>query len=59
MKKGDLIKELLLINTLKDNEGFSVYSEADGHEAADALLLEYINDSEVTKAFKSIDKWYS
>lgn len=29
------------------------------HIQADNLLLEYINDPEVTEAFEKIDKWYS
>ena len=28
------------------------------HVKADELLLEYINDSEVSELFNSIDKWY-
>lgn len=28
------------------------------HAEADDLLLEYINDPEITEAFDSIDKWY-
>lgn len=29
------------------------------HIDADKLLLEYINDSEITKAFNHIHKWYA
>lgn len=29
------------------------------HTNADRLLLEFINDSDVTEAFDAIDKWYS
>ena len=29
------------------------------HIDADDLLLEYINDEEVSEAFHSIDKWYA
>lgn len=28
------------------------------HATADELLLEYINDSEVSELFESIHKWY-
>lgn len=28
------------------------------HEAADMLLLEYINSKEVTAAFLAIERWY-
>jgi hypothetical protein len=33
-------------------------AEAD-HEHADSLLLEYINDPEVTEAFRAFNKWYA
>ncbi len=29
------------------------------HVRSDELLLDYINDPEVTKAFIEIDKWYA
>jgi len=29
------------------------------HIEADKLLIEYINDSEVTEAFEEIGRWYS
>jgi hypothetical protein len=29
------------------------------HDRADQLLLKYIDDPEITKAFDSIEKWYS
>jgi hypothetical protein len=29
------------------------------HKEADRLLLEFINDSRVTEAFKAVPKWYS
>jgi hypothetical protein len=29
------------------------------HKVADNLLLDYINDKDVTKAFNNIEKWYS
>ena len=29
------------------------------HLAADDLLLEFINDAEVSEAFASIEKWYA
>lgn len=30
-----------------------------GHIAADAALLEYIADKEVTAAFDEVEKWYA
>lgn len=32
--------------------------EAD-HSEADDLLVKYINDPEITKAYERIDKWYA
>ena len=29
------------------------------HEDADELLIEYINDENIKKAFKTLTKWYS
>lgn len=29
------------------------------HKTADSLLLEYINDTEITSAFDEIEKWYA
>ena len=29
------------------------------HGVADGLLLEFINDPEVTKAYSDIEKWYA
>jgi hypothetical protein len=29
------------------------------HEAADCLLIEYIGDAEIKRAFDSIAKWYA
>lgn len=31
----------------------------EAHEKADELLLEFINDDEVTNIFNSIEKWYA
>jgi hypothetical protein len=33
--------------------------EDTAHERADAALLSYINDKEISEAFHTIDKWYS
>jgi hypothetical protein len=32
---------------------------SDWHEEADNLLLEYIDDQDITEAFNAIEKWYS
>lgn len=30
----------------------------DGHYEADILLLDYINDEEITEAFQNLERWY-
>jgi hypothetical protein len=45
-----------LIKQLKDLEGGD---QETSHIKADELLIEFINDPEVTDAFECIDKWYS
>jgi hypothetical protein len=51
-----MTKEQLLIelkNLLNSNDA------EQAHVLADRLLLEYINDTEITKAFQIIEKWYA
>ncbi len=45
-----------LIDYLKRMNGVNV--DAD-HRKADELLLEYINDPEITEAFEEMEKYYS
>ena len=51
MTKEELIKKLFDLTCYYDLEK--------AHIKADILLLEYINDEEITKAFNDIDKWYA
>lgn len=51
MTKEELIKKLFDLTFYYDLEK--------AHIEADILLLEYINDEEITKAFNDIDKWYA
>ena len=51
MTKEELIKELKSLIDNRDIEGV--------HVTADNLLLEYINDKEVSDAFHNIEKWYA
>lgn len=53
MTKNDLITQLKLLALSPEGD-----KEQD-HNLADELLLDYINDPEVTRAFNSIDKWYA
>jgi len=55
MEKEQLLKELAKEETYGDG----VVDTEKTHIKADKLLLEFINDSEITKAFNKIDKWYS
>lgn len=53
MNKDDKLEKLII--TLKKLKGTD---PEDGHIEADNALLEYINNSEVTKAFNELTKWY-
>jgi hypothetical protein len=68
MKKEELIKILKELpneshaHSSRLNHEYNVDHEADfenGHKIADNLLLEYINDPEITETFRKIGKWYS
>lgn len=50
MSKGELIEELIKAEQELDIE--------EAHIKADELLLEYIDDVEITRAFDNIHKWY-
>ena len=50
MTKTELLNKLQECQN-EDTEG--------GHLDADRALLEYINDEDVTVAFKNISKWYA
>ena len=52
MKKEELIKRLKNIN--KPGGDIKL-----NHCTADGLLLEFINDPEITQAFADVDKWYA
>ena len=43
---------------IKLKEAFDNGDEEQGHMDADLLLLEYINDPEVSEIFSSVRKWY-
>lgn len=51
MEKQELIAELKELKKLKDPESEHIH--------ADELLLKFINDDDITKAFEDIDKRYS
>lgn len=57
MTKEELIKKLNAIEGKKETERF--YDNEDGHMEADALLIEYIADQDITDAFKAVEKWYA
>lgn len=53
MTKDELLKALR--KCIKESK----IDEECAHERADGLLLQYINDADVSKAFAAIDKWYA
>ena len=55
MSKKELIKKLKTIK-IKYNRNQSFYDGELAHVEADDLLLEYINNKEVTKAYEDIEK---
>lgn len=55
MKIEELIERLLKIKDKQEDD----MDCSDDHMEADHLLLEYIDNEEVSEAFESIEKWYS
>ena len=55
MDKEQLIKELC---ELKEKDIPPYRDCEEDHKVADTLLLLFINDADVTKAFNEICKWY-
>ena len=53
MDKQELIEKLNKVMGDKEQDA-EVY-----HYAADSLLLEYIGDEEIKKAYDEIEKWYA
>lgn len=60
MNKKELVEKLKALKGKEINLFGNVTIDEEGnHIEADNLLLEYINDEEVTNAFKDIEKWYA
>lgn len=62
MNLEELIKELKKIKKVQDKRierGDMCGDFDDDHIKADELLLEYIDNEDVTDIFESIEKWYS
>lgn len=51
MDKQELLTKLIELQGIDDDES--------GHSQADKLLIAYINDPDITKAFEEIHKWYA
>lgn len=51
MEKQDLLDKLKLLEQSGDYEA--------AHFDADRMLLQYINDPDISEAFKSVPKWYA
>jgi len=56
--KEKLIKKLKKLRTMSMDES-DVNNRENAHVKADWLLLDYINDKEVSASFASILKWYA
>lgn len=57
-KKKELLKKLYDLH-LEANSMESGRDQQDYHMDADNLLLEYIDDEQITMAFRDIPKWYA
>lgn len=63
MTINELVEQLKYISDhelrspMSNNKPFISIDEA--HERADELLLEFINNEEVTNTFNAIEKWYA
>jgi len=57
MTKEELLEELLLIN--KKLESVPFYDTEKAHQDADKLLISFINDIAIERAYDKIDKWYA
>ena len=53
MNKEELIKELKKLTKYGDGD------YEGGHGDADDLLVKYIDDAEITKAYDNVGKWYA
>jgi len=52
MTRDELIAKLVLVRKRNDHKDGSPKLLGKAHEAADRLLLRYINDAEITKAYR-------
>lgn len=60
MDKTELLEKLKLLKDRKFVYGnYETIDCESNHIDADNLLLEYINDKDITDAFEQIKKWYS
>ena len=63
MTKEQLLEKIdeLLVDQMKEDENFCYGKNCKEtrHIKADELLLEYIDNDEVSAAFEMLDKWYS
>lgn len=50
-----VVRKAELIEALEDCAG---WDEEEGHVRADRLLVDYVDDAEVRKAYEAIRKWY-
>ena len=54
------ISRVYLLNSLRELAGYGYNTDVEAvHAEADELLLNYINDSEIEKAFENVPRWYA
>ena len=53
MTRTEALAELVRLKEVGDKDPEEAHSKADG------VLLDLINDDEITEAFQDIDKWYA
>ena len=60
-KYKKLLEELRSMKRIQDDKGMIVVwrDAEEDHGRADDILLELLNDPEVTEAFNEIEKWYA
>ena len=55
-----ILKELVDKSEIYAEDPFSVEGDpSDWHEKADKIILDYLNDNEISDLFNRIEKWYS
>ena len=59
MTRKELLEKLVYLGVERDVEDPNYLSAEESHRMADALLLKFIDDSEVEEAFNNIECYYT